>query len=81
MAPAMARPKTKYQGFWSFAFKTAKNARVTKNARGISTIARRAASTNIPGKSRTKAEAEGDPAIFIEQQAQPVSHENDSGCK
>ena len=57
MAPAVERPKTRYQGFWSFALKTAKNARVTKNARGISIIARREASTNIPGKSRTKAEA------------------------
>ena len=54
--PAVASPKNRYQGLWNFALRNANIAKVTKNARGMSTIALREESIKIPGKIKTRAE-------------------------
>ena len=54
--PAVASPKTRYHCLWCLAFKKANIEKVTKNAKGISTIALRDESTNMPGKIKISGE-------------------------
>ena len=54
--PAVASPKTRYHCLWFLAFKKANIEKVTKNARGTSTIALRDESIKLPGKIKTRGE-------------------------
>ena len=52
--PAVANPKMRYQLFWFLAFKKPNIARVTKNAKKISTMALLEESIKIPGKIKIR---------------------------
>ena len=54
--PAVVSPKTRYHCLWFLAFKKANIEKVTKNARGTSTIALRDESIKLPGKIKTRGE-------------------------